>query len=74
MGLMVAGDFVTSTRTLIYTFCMLVRLVHVYKSKTTNKTKFHHAILIADRSEVGRRPVADLSQTCQLAASELDRA
>ena len=26
--------------------------------------KFYYAILVADRSKAGRRPVADLSQTC----------
>ena len=26
----------------------------------TDKAKFHYAILVADRSEAGRRPVADL--------------
>jgi len=28
------------------------------------KAKFHHAILVADRSEAGRRPVADLLAGC----------
>ena len=28
------------------------------------EAKFHYAILVADRSEASRSPVADLSQTC----------
>ena len=32
--------------------------------KFTVKAKFHYAILVADRSEAGRRPVTDLLARC----------
>ena len=32
--------------------------------KATLKAKFHHVILIADRSEAGYRPIADLLARC----------
>jgi len=38
------------------------------------KAKFHYAILVADRSEAGHRPVADLSQTCYLLLARCWRA
>jgi len=41
------------------------RLIHAmclyqHCSRRSVKAKFHHAILVADRSEAGRTPVADL--------------
>jgi len=50
----------------------IVKNVSRYDSVLVNrlKAKFHYAILVADRSEAGRRPVADLLAR----ASSLDSA
>jgi len=52
---------------------MQIRKLAVRKFFDLLGIKFHYAILVADRSEAGRRPVADLLARCQRAYIGRDR-